>query len=1029
MSNISKNIYNILANNGVSFWDSDTNACNVMIEGNIVAELGIAQTLSYREIIRHIPLSFRTEYVKNISVKASYTIPVQINNNMYWIEVHKLYESVDNDGHLHQIGSVRLLNGYKHIDNINALYADNSTQAFDTLLTSFDMMNRQAQLPDGIRLILHTLCRVIDMDEGGTLKWESNDRYEVKAYTKVNGLIHNNEGRKIRSKLIQYVCQMRKTFIFDSNNPIGKEWQAERAEIAKHKIRSMIIAPLVVGDKSTVGAMIIFSKRKQIFSSVDVQFANMIAARISVVIDNKITHDKLHEQLRIMCQACEAGKVITWVVNCKSETGEMSVYQNNEQLNTKFNIHKASDIVHKNDLARFYKAANTITKGETDSVNIRIRIKGLSDGIMGWRELRGVLIRDVDGKPDRIVGISRDINEEVLRVAEEKAERDFQNTIYNKMPVGIQFFNEKGELVFVNDTALEIYGIEGNKRNIMGRNILSHPNLNEQQLNEIKYAEKAQFVISYDFRNVNYKTSRTDTIDMNYRMSKLYKKNKFAGYIVAVADNTEMVRQAKQISIFQRYFLEIGKFAKMGICWFSDTKNGYVSEQWNINLGVKPDAPYMRNLSLLVRVNNEDLEVYGSLLGRIFVGDIDSFQYELRATHDDGMTHYIKVQFVRSDEVIIGISIDVTQAKENEKMLIDAKFRAEAADMLKSQFLDNMNHEIRTPLNAIVGFSDIIAQSTDSDELKLYANLVRTNNDLLLNAIGDIIDLSKITSGTMEYNYQEVSIDALVNEVYEEYNNVSHSKIEFVCTCAEKNIKSYCDAVQLKRILSNFVSNAFKFTVAGRVEIYFGVNGDELIFNVIDSGCGIPADKLEDIFKPYFKLDVFSTGTGLGLSICQGLAHDMGGRIEVFSTEGIGSHFRLYLPHLHTMHKPQIQPKPTNKIMLLSSNNEIIQFVSYALSEYDLLLEKEHIFMSLWLEKKPMLTIVDQQLFGDSIAVVVSSLHNYGIDHKVIVIANGGVAIDHDAIMQAGAEVIISMPISKDNFKTMIANYIGKQTE
>ena len=301
------------------------------------------------------------------------------------------------------------------------------------------------------------------------------------------------------------------------------------------------------------------------------------------------------------------------------------------------------------------------------------------------------------------------------------------------------------------------------------------------------------------------------------------------------------------------------------------------------------------------------------------------------------------------------------------------------------------------------------------------------NNDILLNTIGDIIDLSKITSGTMEYNYKETDVNALVNDVYEEYNQMSHSKIEFVCTCAEKNVKAYCDAQQLKRILSNFVSNSFKFTAIGRVELYFGVNGNELEFNIIDTGCGIPVDKIDKIFEPYCKLDIFSVGTGLGLPICKSLAHDMGGRIEVFSTEGVGSHFRLHLPYQKTPNKSNDILTENNDIMLLSSNNEIIQFVSYALSNYNLLLEQEHIFMSLWLEKRPTLTIIDQQLFGDSIAVVVSSLHNYGGNHKVVVLANEGIAIDHDAIIRAGAENIISLPISSDKFKTIIASHMSKQ--
>ena len=1018
-------IFNTLIDNGISFWDSDIEARSVVVEGDLTIKLGISATLSYDSILQYIPKTFKDEIFYRISSSLDGVFPMQVDNTLHWIEVHRLHVLTDDKGHQHQVGTVRLMDD----DEVGGLILSDgiNLRTCEPMSSAFDMMNRPEQFAEGVRLILHTLCKQIGMDEAGALKWNLGSHYEVANYMNADGLSYSNEGKKVNSKLCQYACQTRKIILFDSNNPLDDKWEQERMSILKYKVRSMLIIPLVIGDKRPIGALVIIGKLRRTLTAFDVQWANMIAGRIAIVADGKMMNDKQNEQLRLMGQACEAGKVITWVVNCKSEKGEISVYQNGEQLNTEFTIPMVTDIIHKSDVARFNKATQIAMLGETDTITVRLRLRGFSDGLMGWRELRSVVMRDKKGVPERIVGISRDISEEVERANELKLEHDFQNTIYNNVPAGIEFFNENGELIFINDTAMELFGVEGGKRSIIGLNIFENPNLTEQQRTEIKYGKTVQYVISYDFRKVVYKTHRTDIIEMNYRMSKLYKRNKFVGYIVALGDNSELVRQAKQISIFQRYFLEIGKFAKMGMCWFSDTKNGYVSEQWNINLGVKPDAPYMRNLSLLVRVYDEDLEVYGSLLGRIFVGDIDSFQYELRVTHEDNMLHYIKVQFVRSEEAVIGLSIDVTQSKENEKMLIEAKFKAETADMLKSQFLDNMNHEIRTPLNAIVGFSDIIAQSVNSEDLKLYAQLIRSNNDILLNTIGDIIDLSKITSGTMEYNYKETDVNALVNDVYEEYNQMSHSKIEFVCTCAEKNVKAYCDAQQLKRILSNFVSNSFKFTATGRVELYFGVNGNELEFNIIDTGCGIPVDKIDKIFEPYCKLDIFSVGTGLGLPICKSLAHDMGGRIEVFSTEGVGSHFRLHLPYQKTPNKSNDILTENNDIMLLSSNNEIIQFVSYALSNYNLLLEQEHIFMSLWLEKRPTLTIIDQQLFGDSIAVVVSSLHNYGGNHKVVVLANEGIAIDHDAIIRAGAENIISLPISSDKFKTIIASHMSKQ--
>lgn len=1026
------NIASKLLDNDISFWEVDWQARSIYIEGNITNQLGIdKKQFSFYYFLKLIPQQYSTELKQHIEEDVEWSFPIQSNNNIQWIDVHKLRTFTSPDNHIHYLGSVRLMPPEEIGKQM--LSGGINVRTCEPMLLSFTLMNKRETFNEGVQLLMRTLCTQLGGDRADIIHWNGNSNFQLFEYVgnpNVTSICDKAaNGYTFRSKMLQHVCKTRQPLIIDEKHPLYTKWKAENEFFMRDNSKTIMIVPIVVGDKQPWGVLSFVSHKRSVLTNFDIQWISILSGRISMVIDRNEMSDKQDEQLRMMRQACEVGKLITWVWELNNDKEEIRIYSNHGLSNLALNINDIAQLIHKNDLNRFNKTVQAVLNGKLDKISIRLRIHSVVTGIMGWREFRAIIIRSDKGEIKRIIGASRDISDDIEHENGLKQEQQFQNTIYNKMPAGIEFFNEEGKLIYMNDTALNLLGIIGGRKSVVGINIFQNPNLTEDQRTEIKYAESAQYVISYDFRKAYFKSSRTDIIEMNYRMSKLYKHGKFVGYIVAMADNTEMIRQAKQISIFQRYFLEIGKFAKMGMCWFSDTKNGYVSEQWNINLGIKPDAPYMRNLSLLVHVVDEDLEVYGSLLGRIFVGDIDSFQYELRVNNDDGMIHYIKVQFVRSDEAVIGISLDVTQAKENEKMLIEAKMKAETADMLKLQFLENINHEIRTPLNAIVGFSDIIAQSSEANDMKMYADLIRSNNTLLLETIDDIIDLSKITSGTMEYIYSEADIDTLVNEVYERYNQLSHSKIEFICTTNDKGIKAYCETKQLKRILSNFVSNAFKFTATGRVELYYGINGNELIFNVIDTGCGISADKVNKIFDPYYKIDLFSVGTGLGLPICKGLAHDMGGYIEVFSTEGVGSHFRLHIPYVKTQKQPSAIQEESDDIMLLCNNNEIIQFTSYALNEYNLLVEQEHVFMSLWLEKNPKLTIIDQQMFGDSIAIVVSSLHNYMGNHKVIVLCPEGLTIDKDSITQAGAETIISLPITRDKFKSIVSTYVKKRSQ
>ena len=1024
-----KTIYDSLVKSGVYFWNADFSNHTIVLSDSLRYMLGFQQEiLTFTELTNLLPEDFRVSLVNNINTATEWFLPVHCPTGIAWFDVHKIQEEVDIYGAHHVMGTAREMRSIEVSEKV--AMKGLSVDAMSPLIRSLHMMSESSTFEDGAHLLLQTLQKQMIGVKIGILRWDGGKYFAMVDY--VGGHIINAKGEIVgnngylHSEWLQSAAMNCTGLSIDANNKLKDQWAKETDFFRRNGGRSVIISPIVTDKGATWGLLCVVSSTRTMWSAFDKQWLEMASGWLGLCLKRMNLIAERDNQLSIVSQACVAGDLSTWSWDCVTGKRTCNEYGIDGVSTRVYNDQNIANEIHRNDINRLNKALYALRDGNLDEVRMNIRIRNKVTNKKEWCEMRGrVTSYSSDGKPLLVSGVMRNIEKDVQREQEEKTAQEFQNSVYNKMPAAIEFFNEEGNLVNLNETAIAMFGIQG-KRSVLGINIYDNPNLTEEQRDLIRDNDNAVFSFTYDFSVVGdfYNTKRDDTIEVVYRMSKLYTKGVFAGYMVVVLDNSQVTSQARQIDIFQQYFLEIGSFAKIGVCWFTDTKNGYVSEQWNINLGIVPDAPYMRNLSLCVRVNKEDLEAYGVLLGRIFTGDIDSFQCELRVTHSDDMLHYIKVQFLRSKEVVTGISVDITQTKENEKMLITARSKAERADMLKSQFLANMSHEIRTPLNAIIGFSDLIVQSVDMPELKEYSDIIQANNELLLGIINDIIDLSQIESGTLEMLMGDNDINEIGREIYEEYDKKEHKKIEFFYTPCRTDMRAYCDKYHIKQVVGNLISNAYKFTASGRVHFSIENRDGYVVFNVSDTGCGIPGDQLERIFEPYVKLDTFSVGTGLGLSISKSLAEVMHGSIHVVSTEGRGSQFSLRVPYVRPEDAESYMEQQARSIMLLCNTSETTQFVQYSLDEYDLILEQDHVFMSLWLEKKPRLTIIDQQMFGDSIADVVSSLHSHGEEYRLVVICPSGVNIDTAAIEEAGASAIVPLPVTSEKFKSIVAPLI-----
>lgn len=325
-----------------------------------------------------------------------------------------------------------------------------------------------------------------------------------------------------------------------------------------------------------------------------------------------------------------------------------------------------------------------------------------------------------------------------------------------------------------------------------------------------------------------------------------------------------------------------------------------------------------------------------------------NLQYLCMAFYNDG---YVETDFyieksdkytrlvmysIQQDEIVCLFS-DITESHKTARKLIKAKEKAEVSDRLKSAFLANMSHEIRTPLNAIVGFSDLLVEVEDKEERKTYSDIVHKNNELLLQLISDILDLSKIESGTLEVVYSTVKVNKLLREMIKYYRlKTEGTRVEVVFEECMPSCIIYSDKNRITQILSNFINNALKFTVEGSISVGYKLVGkDKIKFYVKDTGSGIAKEDLDKIFARFVKLDNFVAGAGLGLSISKSLVKQMDGEIGVESELGVGSCFWFthpYDPELQyntddnmQIEIPQIEnytQKPHTPLILVAEDTE-----------------------------------------------------------------------------------------------------------
>ena len=252
-----------------------------------------------------------------------------------------------------------------------------------------------------------------------------------------------------------------------------------------------------------------------------------------------------------------------------------------------------------------------------------------------------------------------------------------------------------------------------------------------------------------------------------------------------------------------------------------------------------------------------------------------------------------------SSPIIVTIEWDVTELEMMKRELLSAKEKAEMSDSLKSAFLANMSHEIRTPLNAIVGFSNMLPEVDDREEMREYTDIIETNTNLLLQLINDILDMSKIEAGTFDFCPALIDVNQTMEEIEQSMQlRLKNDAVTFTFCERLPECMLYIDKNRLMQLLSNFIVNAIKFTKSGSIRMGYRMKDiNTIYFYVSDTGCGMSPEQCRHVFERFVKYNPFIQGTGLGLSICHMIVEHLKGEIGVNSEEGKGSTFWFTLPY------------------------------------------------------------------------------------------------------------------------------------
>lgn len=510
---------------------------------------------------------------------------------------------------------------------------------------------------------------------------------------------------------------------------------------------------------------------------------------------------------------------------------------------------------------------------------------------------------------DYVILTVHDISEErALKSSLQHSNEKFL-CFFDNVTVGCAICNKDGKLVEVNDTYVKYMGITSKEDAVNQLNIYTNPCVNPEFKEMMKAGIPVSGEVKYDYEKINKHYVKSYHKDVHYfRFIVNYMRNasgEVENILIIWVENTLIHKALRQNNMFREMITYASSISKIGFCSLNLSKNEQlVTPEYLKNLGVEENVDLRKIFVNLEHAHPDDRELFREYVERARYEKMEPLERNIRIMMD-GKYRWLKqylIQQVFDPEnrniVLSGVNVDIDAQKQTEEALRAAKESAESSDRLKSAFLANMSHEIRTPLNAIVGFSNLLINADNKNDFDSFKQIIEQNSTLLLQLIGDILDLSKIESGTLEFVWSDVNINAMLYDLEKVFQlrNKNNPDVEIRFEPGMKECVIRTERQRLIQVVSNLVTNAMKFTTHGSIIMGYEQREEEMYFYVKDTGCGIPKEKQGQVFQRFVQLDTFKQGTGLGLSICSSIIKIMGGQIGVESEQDKGSTFWFTIP-------------------------------------------------------------------------------------------------------------------------------------
>lgn len=906
----------------IGWWEADFSSRQYLCSEYVCKLLGLeGEYLSFEDFGKMIREDYRARIsreflaIQNMEVYEQ-TFPIYSTEGVVWVYSRVGYKEHLPDGTLKAFGVLQRVEMPKEEAAKQALQRVNDLLYRQTSIShSLFRFLKDEDISAGIYDILKD---ILDFFRGGRVyifQYDEKCQYQSCTYEVVaSGVAPEKEMLQgvYTDSLPWWTSQImaQKPVLLETLGQLPEHAYAEYEILAKQNIKSLMVTPLVANDQVWGYMGIDLVDRTRMWTNEDYQWFSSLANVISICIELRKTKDEAVRErtfLSNLFRYMPLGYVRMSIV-CDEKDNPYGYYVTD--ANSIF-----ADLLGKPVSAFIGKTASSFSGEAAPKLEYLLDIvnTGTHKEIDICFELTNKHCHVVIYSPEKneVVALFLDTTDSVqTHQALDHSEKLFKN-IFANIPAGVEIYDKDGFLVDINNKDMEIFGVR-DKQDVIGVNLFENPNVSAQLAERIQTEDMVDFRLNYAFDQTEgyYSTSKQpkDVIHLYTKVSKVYdSKGNFTGYAMINIDNTERIDAMSRICDFENFFLLISDYAKVGYAKLNllDRK-GYAIKQWYKNMGEDENTQLADVVGIYSKMYPSDRRRMLEFFCKARVGEAKHFQGEMRIERpgEKGKWNWVRTNVVvnlfepeNGQIELIGVNYDITELKETEAMLIEAKEKAETADRLKSAFLANMSHEIRTPLNAIVGFSSLMGETEDMEEKRQYMAIIEENNDLLLQLISDILDLSKIEAGTFDFVEKELDVNVLCEDIVRFMKMKAKPGVEVLFDRHLPECRIVSDRNRLNQVIANFVNNAIKFTTAGSIRVgYDKVDETHLRFYVADTGLGIEPEMQAQIFDRFIKLNTFVHGTGLGLSISKSIIEQLGGTIGVDSEPGKGSCFWFVLP-------------------------------------------------------------------------------------------------------------------------------------